>query len=64
VAGFTQGGSNADIVIVDAYLKNITAGIDWNLAYEALLSDAEVEPHNWDIEGNLLSPDPFFLCSI
>ncbi|KAJ4293419.1 hypothetical protein N0V90_008702 [Kalmusia sp. IMI 367209] len=49
--GFTQGGSNADIVIVDAYLKNITAGIDWNLAYEALVSDAEVEPPNWDIEG-------------
>ncbi|KAF1969732.1 hypothetical protein BU23DRAFT_591437 [Bimuria novae-zelandiae CBS 107.79] len=49
--GFTQGGSNADIVIVDAYLKNVTAGIDWNLAYEALVSDAEVEPPNWDIEG-------------
>jgi putative alpha-1,2-mannosidase len=51
ITGFTQGGSNADIVIVDAYLKNITAGIDWNLAYEALIKDAEVEPPNWDIEG-------------
>ncbi|KAL5116602.1 hypothetical protein ACEQ8H_005480 [Pleosporales sp. CAS-2024a] len=49
--GFTQGGSNADIVIVDAYLKNITTGIDWNLAYEALVKDAEVEPPNWDVEG-------------
>ncbi|KAI8933038.1 hypothetical protein NX059_009687 [Plenodomus lindquistii] len=49
--GNTQGGSNADIVIVDAYLKNITAGIDWNLAYEALVKDAEVEPPNWDVEG-------------
>ncbi|KAF2743216.1 glycoside hydrolase family 92 protein [Sporormia fimetaria CBS 119925] len=49
--GFTQGGSNADIVIVDAYLKNLTAGIDWTLAYEALISDAEIEPPNWDIEG-------------
>jgi putative alpha-1,2-mannosidase len=49
--GNTQGGSNADIVIVDAYLKNITAGIDWNLAYEALIKDAEVEPENWDVEG-------------
>ncbi|KAK7189851.1 glycosyl hydrolase family 92 [Paraphaeosphaeria sporulosa] len=49
--GFTQGGSNADIVIVDAYLKNITNGIDWKLAYEALVTDAEVEPPNWDIEG-------------
>jgi putative alpha-1,2-mannosidase len=49
--GNTQGGSNADIVIVDAYLKNITAGIDWNLAYEALIKDAEEEPPNWDVEG-------------
>lgn len=49
--GNTQGGSNADIVIVDAYLKNISAGIDWNLAYEALVKDAEVEPANWDVEG-------------
>ncbi|EDU43987.1 Glycoside hydrolase family 92 protein [Pyrenophora tritici-repentis] len=49
--GFTQGGSNADIVITDAYLKNITAGIDWALAYEAVVKDAEVEPPNWDVEG-------------
>lgn len=49
--GNTQGGSNADIVIVDAHLKNISAGIDWNLAYEALVKDAEVEPPNWDVEG-------------
>jgi predicted alpha-1,2-mannosidase len=49
--GFTQGGSNADIVLVDAWLKNITAGIDWATAYEALISDAEVEPPNWDLEG-------------
>ncbi|KAF2468007.1 alpha-1,2-mannosidase-like protein [Lindgomyces ingoldianus] len=48
---FTQGGSNADIVIADAYFKNITAGIDWKLAYEALISDAELEPLNWDVEG-------------
>lgn len=49
--GFTQGGSNADVVIADAYFKNISAGVDWNLAYEALISDAEVEPLNWDVEG-------------
>jgi hypothetical protein len=40
-----------DVVIVDAYLKNITSGIDWDLAYEALVKDAEVEPENWDVEG-------------
>lgn len=49
--GYTQGGSNADIVIVDAYLKHIRAGIDWNVAYEAIVKDAEVEPPNWDVEG-------------
>jgi len=52
--GFTQGGSNADIVIADAYLKNITAGIDWVLAYEAVVKDAEVEPPNWDVEGKIV----------
>ncbi|USP72992.1 glycoside hydrolase family 92 protein [Curvularia clavata] len=49
--GFTQGGSNADVVITDAYLKNISTGIDWDLAYEAVVKDAEVEPPNWDVEG-------------
>lgn len=39
--GFTQGGSNADIVIADAYVKKLTDGIDWELAYEAVVSDAE-----------------------
>jgi putative alpha-1,2-mannosidase len=53
--GLTQGGSNADVVIVDAYLKNISTGIDWNLAYEALIKDAEVEPPNWDVEGEAFS---------
>ncbi|CAI6297492.1 unnamed protein product [Periconia digitata] len=49
--GYTQGGSNADVVLVDSYLKGIDAGIDWDLAYEAMLSDAEIEPPNWDVEG-------------
>lgn len=48
--GYTQGGSNADNIIVDAYLKNLT-GIDWNLAYEAIVKDAEVEPIDWSNEG-------------
>ncbi len=39
--GFTQGGSNADIVLADSFLKNITEGIDWNKGYEAVVSDAE-----------------------
>ena len=41
--GYTQGGSNADVVIADAFIKNITEGIDWKTAYEAVVSDAEGE---------------------
>ena len=48
--GFTQGGSNADVVLVDAFVKNL-AGIDWETGYEALIKDAEVQPPNWDLEG-------------
>ncbi|KAF2093510.1 putative alpha-1,2-mannosidase [Rhizodiscina lignyota] len=48
--GWTQGGSNADVVLVDAYVKNVT-GIDWNLAYEAIVNDAEHEPLEWAHEG-------------
>ncbi|KAL2187253.1 glycoside hydrolase family 92 protein [Thermothelomyces heterothallicus CBS 203.75] len=55
--GYTQGGSNADVVIADAFVKNLTEGIDWDTAYEAVVSDAEVEPPNWGLEGrgNLVS---------
>lgn len=48
--GFTQGGSNADNVLADAYVKNVS-GIDWQLAYEAIVKDAEVEPLDWSNEG-------------
>ncbi|KAF2091703.1 glycoside hydrolase family 92 protein [Saccharata proteae CBS 121410] len=48
--GYTQGGSNADNVIVDAYVKNLT-GINWDDAYAALIQDAEVEPYDWSNEG-------------
>jgi putative alpha-1,2-mannosidase len=49
--GWTQGGSNADIVLSDSYLKGIKDGVDWNLAYEAVLADAEIEPPDWGVEG-------------
>lgn len=48
--GFTQGGSNADVLITEAYLKNVT-DIDWATAYEAVIHDAEVEPLDWTVEG-------------
>lgn len=55
--GYTQGGSNADVVIADAFVKGLTADIDWRTAYEAVISDAEIEPENWGLEGrgNLVS---------
>ncbi|KAK5018464.1 hypothetical protein LTR39_000965 [Cryomyces antarcticus] len=49
--GNTQGGSNADIVLADSYLKGITDSVNWTTAYEAVVSDAEIEPPNWTIEG-------------
>ena len=49
--GYTQGGSNADIILTDSYLKGIKNGVDWPTAYKAVLADAEKEPPNWDIEG-------------
>ena len=39
--GFTQGGSNADVVLADSFLKNITDDVDWATGYEAVVSDAE-----------------------
>jgi putative alpha-1,2-mannosidase len=39
--GFTQGGSNADTVLAESYLKNITDEVDWATGYEAVVSDAE-----------------------
>lgn len=48
--GWTQGGSNADVVLADAFVKNLT-GIDWDLAYEAMVNDAENEPLEWSYEG-------------
>nr|POE82296.1 putative secreted glycosidase [Quercus suber] len=51
--GFTQGGSNADVLIADSYLKlkSISEDVDWNAAYEAVRTDAEHEPENWAVEG-------------
>ncbi|RDW77967.1 putative alpha-1,2-mannosidase family protein [Coleophoma crateriformis] len=49
--GYTQGGSNADNVLADAYLKGLTDGIDWTTAYAAVVQDAEVEPYDWANEG-------------
>ncbi|ORY68348.1 glycoside hydrolase family 92 protein [Pseudomassariella vexata] len=49
--GYTQGGSNADVVLADAFIKGISENIDWQKGYEAVRKDAEVEPHNWAVQG-------------
>lgn len=49
--GLTQGGSNADNVLADAFLKGITDGVDWTTGYAAVVNDAENEPFDWSNEG-------------
>jgi predicted alpha-1,2-mannosidase len=41
--GRTQGGSNCDMLIADAYAKGLE-GIDYEKAYEAMVKNAEVPP--------------------
>jgi predicted alpha-1,2-mannosidase len=48
--GRTQGGSNAEFMITDAYLKGLK-GIDWETAYAAEVHDAEVSPADHFKEG-------------
>ncbi|KAI2631164.1 family 92 glycosyl hydrolase [Xylaria nigripes] len=49
--GYTQGGSNADVILADGFLKGLTHGIDWSTGYEAVVKDAEVEPFDWCCHG-------------
>ncbi|KAH6606104.1 glycosyl hydrolase 92 [Trichoderma cornu-damae] len=49
--GYTQGGSNADNVLADAFMKGLKDGIDWQKGYEAVVQDAEVEPYAWALMG-------------
>ena len=49
--GRTQGGSNAEIVIADAFVKGLP-NIDYHLALEAMLKDATIPPGgNEETEG-------------
>jgi predicted alpha-1,2-mannosidase len=50
VNGRTQGGSNAEFLITDAYLKGLN-DIDWETAYTAEVHDAEVSPKDHFKEG-------------
>jgi predicted alpha-1,2-mannosidase len=47
--GRVQGGSNADNVLADAFIKGLgrsDKSINWTAAYQAVLTDAEVVPPN------------------
>lgn len=44
--GATQGGSNCDNVLADAYVKGVSGQIDWNDGLSAMLKNAEVVPPN------------------
>ena len=48
--GRTQGGSNAEIVLADAFVKGLE-GIDYQEALAAMLQDAEVPPVDDEAEG-------------
>jgi predicted alpha-1,2-mannosidase len=48
--GRTQGGSNADVLVADAYVKGLT-GIDYATAFKAMLKDATVAPADARKEG-------------
>ncbi len=48
--GRTQGGSDAEFMITDAYIKGLK-GIDWPTAYAAEVHDAEVSPSDHFKEG-------------
>ncbi|KAE8450531.1 hypothetical protein EG329_006262 [Mollisiaceae sp. DMI_Dod_QoI] len=44
--GATQGGSNSDNVLADAYVKGVRGAVNWTAGYEAMVKNAEVEPPN------------------
>jgi predicted alpha-1,2-mannosidase len=48
--GRTQGGSNANVVVADAYVKGLK-GIDYETAFAAMVHDAEVPPTDAQKEG-------------
>jgi predicted alpha-1,2-mannosidase len=48
--GRTQGGSNANVLVADAYVKGLK-GIDYETAFAAMVHDAEVPPADAQKEG-------------
>ncbi|MDQ3818358.1 MAG: GH92 family glycosyl hydrolase, partial [Acidobacteriota bacterium] len=48
--GLTQGGSNSDVLVADAFVKGLK-GIDYRKAFEAMLKNAEVDSPRPVYEG-------------
>ena len=48
--GRVQGGSNAEFLIADAFVKHLP-GVDWAEAYKGMLTDAEVSPPDQTLMG-------------
>jgi putative alpha-1,2-mannosidase len=44
--GRVQGGSNADNVLADAFVKGVRGKVNWDDGYAAMVKDAEVTPIN------------------
>ncbi|KAL4810093.1 glycosyl hydrolase family 92-domain-containing protein [Aspergillus unguis] len=44
--GLVQGGSNADNVLADAYVKGLRGAVNWTDGYAAMKTNAEVVPYN------------------
>ena len=43
--GRVQGGTNSDIVIADAYVKNVANNVDWKLAYASMVKMLKLLHH-------------------
>ncbi|PQE23223.1 glycosyl hydrolase family 92 protein [Rutstroemia sp. NJR-2017a BVV2] len=44
--GASQGGSNSDNVLADAYIKGVRGAVNWTTGYQAMVKDAEIVPVN------------------
>ncbi|KAF8513341.1 glycoside hydrolase family 92 protein [Hysterangium stoloniferum] len=59
VPGWTQGGSNGVPILADFAVKYhneaSTLGVDINELYSALLTDGEVNPPEWNIQGRQIN---------
>lgn len=53
--GRTQGGSNADNILADAYVKGVRGAVNWDDGYKAMVKDAEVTPANYPADP--MAPD-------